>query len=135
MAWVRVRGRQEVPLCQSSLAVDDLWRMIADDGPAWRQLPEQVQAMGRIPVRDHRSRSALAGTHEQAYWDEYAALLPLLFLVDEEVGISDARLYRSECTVEHCKGRSSQGTGPEPGRTCLHGIHWGPAIKVGGIAP
>ena len=79
--------------------------------------------MDRIVVRDHDARSNLTGTHEQAYWDEFAGRLPLLFLVDESLGIVDGRLYRGECTFQL---RLLLGNDPEPGRTCLHGTPWYP---------
>jgi hypothetical protein len=133
--WVRVYGRREVSVFQPSLAVDDPWQQLADDRLTWRHLPEQVQAMQRLSVRDHQSRSNLSGTHEQAHWDEFVGRLPLLFLVDEVIGISDGRLYQGECTVEDCKDRSALGKDPQPGRTCLHGTPWVPSVGVQGAAP
>jgi hypothetical protein len=91
--------------------------------------------MPRIPVRSLDSRKRLAETHEQAHWDEFAARLPMLFLVDEAVGIAGGRLYRAECIVDYCKQKSEQGNDPEPGRTCLHGIPWVATPSSKGLAP
>ncbi len=70
LQWVRVHGRFDefwwpgtpAPssrLCQPSLAVDDLWRLLAGHTIAWRELPEQVQVMERVPVREPHSRTNL----------------------------------------------------------------------------
>lgn len=86
LQWVRLRGRRlvidsrnaaplPVRLCQPSLPVDRLWQQLAEDEPTWRRLPELVQAMDRVPVRDHRSRDGLWDTYQQAYYDEFALRL------------------------------------------------------------
>lgn len=124
LQWVRIRGRREGSLCQPSLAVDELWRQLKDSRFAVRTLPEQVLAMNRIPVRDHDSLNNLRTTLEEAHRDDGAARLPMIFLVDEAVCITDGRRYRADCVVEDCRVRSEQGDPPEPGRTCLHGFPW-----------
>ena len=88
---------------QPSLAVDDLWRMLAGSTTAWRELPEQVQVMERVPVREPHSRTNLDETYEKAYFDEYAPRLPLLFRVDELLGLYEGRLYRAECIADPVK--------------------------------
>src|SRR5262245_11974791 len=74
LQWVRVHGRFDEKwyrplldrrpgpppssrLCQPSLAVDDLWQLLAVDPLRWGELPEQVQVMERVPVRDPHSRT------------------------------------------------------------------------------
>ncbi len=158
LQWVRVRGRFDehwyqrwpssmVPpapppssrLCQPSLAVDDLWRLLAGGTVTWRELPKHVQVMERVPVREPHSRTNLYETYEKAYFDEYARQLPLLFRADELLGLRDGRLYRAECIVDPvkwwgvsiCPAESDAGRDPEPGRTCLHKIPW-VAISGGG---
>jgi hypothetical protein len=162
LQWVRVRGRfhekwyekwstgllvaRDTPapppssrLCQPSLAVDDLWRLLTGHTIAWCELPEQVQVMERVPVRAPHSRTNLSETYEKAYFDEYAQRLPLLFRVDELLGLYEGRLYRAECIadpvkwwgVSVCPAESDAGRDPEPGRTCLHKIPW-VAISGGG---
>ncbi|GAA1956038.1 hypothetical protein GCM10009798_14210 [Nocardioides panacihumi] len=148
LQWVRVYGRFEqaryselrtpMPwpssrLCQPSVAVDDLWQLLADDADMWRQLPEHVQVMARVPVRDPHSRFNLDKTYLNAYLDEYGSLrLPLLFRIDEILGIYEGRLYRGECLSEYCREKSDAGLDPEPGRTCLHQIPWFPSGQVTG---
>jgi hypothetical protein len=130
LQWVRLRGRRlvidsrngaplPVRLCQPSLAVDSLWQQLVEDEATWRRLPELVQSMVRVPVRDHRSRNNLRDTYEQAYFDEFALRLPLLFQVDEALGIVNARLYRGGCVVEFCKEKSDLGrTRSQAGPAC-----------------
>jgi hypothetical protein len=150
LQWVRVHGRFDefwwpgtpAPssrLCQPSLAVDDLWRLLAGHTIAWRELPEQVQGMERVPVREPHSRTNLYDTYAKAYYDEYGPPLPLLFRIDELLGLYEGRLYRAECIadpvkwwgVSICPEESDAGRDPEPGRTCLHKIPW-VAIEGGG---
>lgn len=153
LQWVRLHGRfdekwyegwfarRSVPrrspapppssrLCQPSLAVDDLWRLLAGGTIAWRKLPEQVQGMERVPVRDPHSRTNLYETYEKAYFDEYGPPLPLLFLVDELLGLYEGRLYRAECIadpvdwgVSVCPAESDAGRDPEPvGPACTRSL-------------
>jgi hypothetical protein len=154
LQWVRVQGRfvdgwyrppQDLPvpspssrLCQPSLAVDDLWQLLARDPIRWGELPEHVQRMERVAVREPLSRANLYETYEKAYFDEYSLPLPLLFRVDELLGLNEGRLYRAECVVNEwgapaydCPARSDAGRDPEPGRTCLHKIPWAPAGTAG----
>ncbi|MFZ2013208.1 MAG: hypothetical protein WAV00_05245 [Nocardioides sp.] len=150
LQWVRVHGRFDewwwpgtpAPssrLCQPSLAVDDLWRLLAAGTITWRELPEHVQVMERVPVREPRSRTNLYETYTKAYYDEYGPPLPLLFRIDELLGLYGGRLYRAECIkdpvkswgVSICPEESDAGRDPEPGRTCLHKIPW-VAIEVSG---
>jgi hypothetical protein len=142
LQWVRVYGRFEerrysplrtpTPwpcprLCQPSLAVDDLWQLLAGDADAWRELPEHVRFMARVPVRVPPSRLNLDETYVNAYLDDYGSLrLPLLFRIDEILGLDGARLYRGECISDDCLESSEAGLDPEPGRTCLHHIPWFP---------
>jgi hypothetical protein len=164
--WVRVHGRfdekwyegrfvkRSVPrrspapppssaLCQPSLAVDDLWRLLGCGTIAWRELPEQVQVMERVPVREPHSRTNLYETYAKAYYDEYGPPLPLLFRIDELLGLHDARLYRAECIadpdkwwgVSICPAESDAGRDPEPGRTCLHKIPWVAIVGGGSGGP
>jgi hypothetical protein len=87
--------------------------------------------MERVPVREPPSRANLYDTYAQAYYDEYGPPLPLLFRIDELLGIDEGRLYRAECIVNEwgvpvrdCPAESEAGRDPEPGRTCLHEIPW-----------
>jgi hypothetical protein len=140
LQWVRVHGRfNQKWLCQPSLAVDDLWQLLAADAHAWRELPEHVQAMERVPVREPPSRANLYDTYAQAYYDEYGPPLPLLFRIDELLGLYEGRLYRAKCIVNawgvparDCRAESDAGRDPEPGRTCLHEIPWVPLDGTGG---
>lgn len=134
--WYRNMGRRRPPaassyLCQPSLAVDDLWQLLASDAHAWSQLPDSVQAIERLPVREPNGRTNLYYTYAKAYYDEYGPPLPILFSVDELLGVSMGRLYRAECLVNEsgvplrdCPAESDAGRDPEPGRTCLHKIPW-----------
>jgi len=144
LQWVRVHGRFDEKwytarhpprpssqLCQPSLAVDHLWQLLARDPITWRELPEHVQVMKRVAVREPRSRTNLYETYAKAYYDEYGPPLPILFRVDELLGVYEGRLYRAECIVNawgvparDCPAESDAGRGPEPGRTCLHKIPW-----------
>jgi hypothetical protein len=136
LQWVRVHGRfgetwNWPPLCQPSLAVDDLWQLLARDPIRWGELPEHVQRMERVAVREPQSRANLYETYAKAYYDEYGPPLPVLFRVDELLGVSEGRLYRAECMVNawgvplrDCPAESDAGRDPEPGRTCLHKIPW-----------
>src|SRR5689334_792100 len=90
-------------LCQPSLAVDDLWRLLAGHTIAWRELPDQVQVMERVPVREPQSRTNLYDTYQKAYYDEFGPPLPLLFRIDELLGLNDGRLYRAECIADPVK--------------------------------
>ena len=129
LQWVRVYGRfgesgYPPRLCQPALAVDDLWRLLFGDVGAWRELPEHVQVMQRVPVREADDRTDLFETYEQAYLDEYGSLrLPVLFRVDEILGLHEGRLYRAECVIDGPE-KSDTGLDPEPGRTCMHQIPW-----------
>jgi hypothetical protein len=158
LQWVRIHGRYDEKwygsllgrrygpapssrLCQPSLAVDDLWQLLVGDPLRWGELPEQVQVMERVPVRDPHSRTNLYQTYEKAYFDENGPPLPLLFRVDELLGLHDGRLYRAECIVNawgvpahDCPAESDAGRDPEPGRTCLHKVPWLPIKAVGGGA-
>jgi hypothetical protein len=116
------------PLCQPSLAVDEVWKQITNDPLALRALPEHVGAMAPDPLRGQQSLSHLWFTLHQAHADEFPPTDCLcFFLVDEAVEIADGRLYRADCTVVDCKSGSEQGDPPEPDRTCVHGIPWFPA--------
>lgn len=159
LQWVRVHGRFDekwygsryVPrprpapppssrLCQPSLAVDDLWRLLAAGTNSWRELPAQVQVMERVPVREPQCRTNLYETYANAYYDEFGQPLPLLFRIDELLGLHEGRLYRAECLrdphkwwgVSICPEESAAGRDPEPGRTCLHQIPWFPIHVSGG---
>ena len=76
---------------------------------------------------------------QKAYYDEFGPPLPLLFRIDELLGLNDGRLYRAECIVDPvkwwgvsiCPAESDAGRAPEPDRTCLHKIPW-VAIHVSG---
>ena len=144
LQWVRVHGRFDErwytarhppspssQLCQPSLAVDDLWQLLARDPITWRELPEHVQVMERVAVREPHSRTNLYETYAKAYYDEYGLPLPILFRVDELLGVDEGRLYRAECLVNEwgvlrydCPAQSDAGRDLEPGRTCLHKIPW-----------
>jgi hypothetical protein len=148
LQWVRVYGRyhahsppsrkQPGPspssmLCQPSLAVDDLWQLLAGDAEAWRELPERVQVMERVPVRDPGCRTDLEWTYVRTYLDEYGSMrLPLLFRIDELLSLHQGRLYRGQCIVDDCPEKSAAGLDPEPGRTCLHTIPWLPSAHASG---
>lgn len=114
LQWIGVRGRYHTPLCQPSLAVDDLWGQLSTDATAWSTMPTQVQAMHRVPVRSHGSRSELAATHVLAHWDLGHTDMPLLFRVDEVLGMADGRLYRGDCVTEDCSSQSLSGDDSPP---------------------
>lgn len=134
--WYRYTGRRPPPaasryLCQPSLAVDDLWELLGSDAHAWSELPHSVQAMERLPVREPHDRTNLSYTYAKAYYDEYGPPLPILFRIDELLGLNEGRLHRAECIVNawgvplrDCPAESDAGHDPEPGRTCLHEIPW-----------
>jgi hypothetical protein len=135
LQWIRVRGRNSsrLSMCQPSLAIDELGIVIAADTQMQDEIPDQVNLIFRIPVRDPSSRAHLEVTLREAYVDELpVARLPLLFCVDESIGITEGRLYRGDCVTGDCVVQSEAGDGPEPGRTCLHGTPWTSTPVSGG---
>ena len=98
--------------------------------------------MKRVPVREPQSRTNLYDTYQKAYYDEFGPPLPLLFRIDELLGLNDGRLYRAECIVDPvkwwgvsiCPAESDAGRPPEPDRTCLQRSHGSPSTSPGAAA-
>ncbi len=123
--WVRVLGRVPTLVAQPSVAVASLWQVYSSDTRAYEKLPLHVRALTYVQVRGPEAMISaldpLQMTHAQAYVDEMPHDLPMLFRVDEELGIQGGRLYRTECTPQCADERSGQSQSP-PERICLHGL-------------
>ncbi|MFG1607533.1 hypothetical protein [Actinoplanes sp. NPDC049265] len=107
--WFRLfarhpRGARSVP----SVLVTDWWREFVRHE---REYAEFTAAAAGRPLPFAEVSGALAVTYRQARADEPAGL-PLLFRVDGEAGVPDARRYLADCG-----GRGQ--CWPVPGATCL----------------